>query len=233
MRTNKIVSIAVALILGQIAFSESAFAAPTKSQAENKKQAQKPKSAKDKAFINNHYVLGPVMKMNGYHSTEPTVVIVDKGSHFTHALQLQNRGVVRVLTISNAIGSQDKPTPPGRFTVSSKKQYPEWIPPKTIDPKQKRVKPYNQDRKNPLGVAAIFLNKYELALHGTNEPHLIRKSVSHGCIRHSNGDISQLYGMVRPGTPVYIVRRFRGTVLNKSDFGARKVAQKARKPLQS
>lgn len=226
MHINKLVSIAVAMILGQLALSETAIAAP-KSKDTGKKQAQraKAKSAREKAFINNHYVLGPVMKMNGYHSADPTVVIVDKGSHFTHALQLQNRGVVRVLTISNAIGSQDKPTPPGRFVVSSKQKYPEWIPPKTIDPKQKRVKPYNQDRKNPLGVAAIFLNKYELALHGTNEPNMIRKSVSHGCIRHSNSDISQLYGMVRAGTPVYIVRKFRGTVLNKSDFGARKIAQ--------
>ena len=226
MRIKTLVSIAVAMILGQAALCETTIAAPP-SQNAGKKQTQKakPKSARDQALIKNHYVLEPVMKMNGYHLTEPKVIIVDKGSHFTHALQLQNRGVVRVLTISNAIGSQDKPTPPGRFVVSSKQKYPEWIPPKTIDPKQKRVKPYNKDRKNLLGVAAIFLNKYELALHGTNEPNMIRKSVSHGCIRHSNSDISQLYGMVRTGTPVYIVRKFRGTVLNKSDFGARKIAQ--------
>jgi len=230
MRLNKAVSIAVACLIGQFVVSETAFAAPqaaSKTQTQNSKAKSKtkPKTARDKAFINNHYVLGPVMKMNGYHSKEPTVIIVDKGSHFTHALQLQDRGVVRVLTISNAIGSEDKPTPPGRFIVTSKKKFPEWVPPKTIDPKQKRVKPYNVDKKNPLGVAGIFLNKYELALHGTNEPNKIRKSVSHGCIRHSNSDISKLYGMVRPGTPVYIVRKFRGTVLNKSDFGARKVAQ--------
>lgn len=220
MRLNKLVLIAVASISCQFILTPGAGAAPA--------QKAKPKAATiDGVFINNHFVLGPIMKMNGYHSGNPTVVIVDKGSHSTYALQLQDRGVVRVLTISNAIGSQDKPTPSGRYIVSSKKEFPEWIPPRTIDPKQKHVKPYNQDPKNPLGVAAVFLNKYELALHGTNEPKMIRKSVSHGCIRHSNSDISQLYGMVRPGTPVYIVRQFRGTVLNKTDFSARRESKKS------
>lgn len=215
----KLVLIAVASISSQLIMEHPVLAAPTKQKP--------PKKSSDGVFINNHYVLGPVMKMNGYHSGDPTVIIVDKGSHSTYALQLQKRGVARVLTLSNAIGSQDKPTPSGRYMVSSKKEFPEWIPPRSIDPKQKHVKPYNQDPKNPLGVAAIFLNKHELALHGTNEPKMIRKSVSHGCIRHSNADISQLYGMVRPGTPVYIVRRFRGTVLNKADFSPRRETKKS------
>ncbi|HIA53629.1 MAG TPA: L,D-transpeptidase [Candidatus Melainabacteria bacterium] len=222
MRLHRYMAIIMAILMCQSVVANAASAeAPGKSA----KKATKAEQAKrDGVFVNNHYVLGPIMKMNGYKSDKPTVVIVDKGSHNTYALQLQERGVVRVLTISNAIGSQDKPTPSGRYTVTGKKQYPEWIVPKTIKNKKRRYKPYNQDRNNPLGVAAIYLNKYELLLHGTNQPNLIRKSVSHGCIRHSNSDISQLYGMVRAGTPVYVVRRFRGTVLNKSDFGSRKAA---------
>jgi lipoprotein-anchoring transpeptidase ErfK/SrfK len=160
--------------------------------------------------------------MNGYRSNSPTVLIVDKGSHSTYVLQLQTvankQEVVRVTTVSNAIGDIDKPTPSGRYWVAKKQMYPEWIPPKTIDPKQKHIPPYNQTHKNPLGVAALFLNADELALHGTNEPKAIRKSVSHGCIRHSNADIQRLYGMVKVGTPVYIVREFTGTVLKSSDF---------------
>lgn len=120
--------------------------------------------------------------------------------------------------MSNAIGTVDKPTPSGRYTVAYKKMYPEWVPPKTIDPDQKKVPPYNETHKNPLGVAAIYLDRDELALHGTNEPRMIRKSASHGCIRHSNKDIEKLYGMVQSGTPVYVIRQFRGTVLNRSDF---------------
>ena len=42
------------------------------------------------------------------------------------------------------------------------------------------------------------------ALHGTNRPETIGRSVSHGCIRLRNEDIVQLYDMVPVGTPVYV-----------------------------
>jgi hypothetical protein len=42
------------------------------------------------------------------------------------------------------------------------------------------------------------------ALHGTNNPSSIGRSVSHGCIRLRNEDIAKLYAMVPVGTPVYI-----------------------------
>lgn len=172
-------------------------------------------------FTNNHYVLTSTMSMNGYHAENPTVAIVDKGSHSTYVLQLQKDKIARVLTVSNAIGTTEKPTPPGRYRVLRKEKFPRWIPPATIDKKQKPVAPYNETHKNPLGVAAIFLDKDELALHGTNAPAQIRKSASHGCVRHSNADISRLYGMVERGDTVMIVRQFRGTVLNRSDFKSR------------
>ncbi|PWU00119.1 MAG: hypothetical protein C5B53_04510 [Candidatus Melainabacteria bacterium] len=172
-----------------------------------------------KPFINGHYVLGPVMRINGYHPNEPIVVIVDKGSHLTHVLQLQEDAIVRTLTVSNAVGKGSTPSPPGRYKVVAKAMYPVWTPPKDIDPKQKPVAPYNQTHKNPLGVAKISLNKFGVVLHGTNSPRLIRKSVSHGCVRHSNEDILKLYKLVKPGTVVYIVNRWRGKVLDQEDFG--------------
>ena len=42
------------------------------------------------------------------------------------------------------------------------------------------------------------------ALHGTDQPHTIGRSVSHGCVRLRNEDIETLYQMVPVGTPVYI-----------------------------
>lgn len=183
----------------------------TKSQkAQLKGNSQSP-------FINGHFVLSAVMKTNGYRSHVPTVVVVDKGSHFTHVLQLQDNNIIRIMSVSNAIGTIDTPTPAGRYWIVAKKLYPRWVPPKTI-PDAKPLPPYNQTHKNPLGVAAIYLNKDEIDLHGTNTPKLIRKDVSHGCVRHSNKDIMMLYSMVHAGDVVYIVRRFRGTVLKKSDF---------------
>lgn len=42
------------------------------------------------------------------------------------------------------------------------------------------------------------------ALHGTNQPESIGRSVSHGCVRLRNEDIARLHGMVDVGTPVFI-----------------------------
>lgn len=167
-------------------------------------------------FINSHYVLTGSFPNNGFHKGEPTVFIVDKGSHDTFVLQKQGNRIVRVLTVSNAVGNADKPTPPGRYLIVNKKMDPTWIPPKTI--KHKIVPPYSQTHENPLGVAAIYLNKFDIDLHGTNQPNAIRKSISHGCVRHSNQDILKLYNMASIGDVVYIVNKFRGKVLNQADF---------------
>jgi hypothetical protein len=42
------------------------------------------------------------------------------------------------------------------------------------------------------------------AIHGTNRPELIGRSVSHGCVRLRNEDIETLYDMLETGTPVFI-----------------------------
>jgi hypothetical protein len=42
------------------------------------------------------------------------------------------------------------------------------------------------------------------ALHGTNKPETIGRSVSHGCVRLRNEDIAALYELVPIGTPVFI-----------------------------
>jgi hypothetical protein len=57
--------------------------------------------------------------------------------------------------------------------------------------------------KEVLGVARLNLGD-GYALHGTNQPQTVGRSVSHGCVRLRNPDIEKLYDMVPVGTPVYI-----------------------------
>ena len=68
------------------------------------------------------------------------------------------------------------------------------------------VPPAGHDRaryKGVLGTHRLNLgNGY--ALHGTNQPSSIGRSVSHGCIRLRNEDIARLYDTVPVGTPIYI-----------------------------
>jgi lipoprotein-anchoring transpeptidase ErfK/SrfK len=42
------------------------------------------------------------------------------------------------------------------------------------------------------------------AIHGTNKPETVGRSVSHGCIRLINDDIAALYEIVPVGTPVFV-----------------------------
>ena len=44
-----------------------------------------------------------------------------------------------------------------------------------------------------------------IGLHGTNQPALVPGRPSHGCIRMRNADISRLFRLVTPGTPIKIV----------------------------
>jgi len=56
--------------------------------------------------------------------------------------------------------------------------------------------------KNPVGVVWIGLTKEHYGIHGTPEPSLIGHAESHGCVRMTNWDASELAGMVATGTPV-------------------------------
>jgi hypothetical protein len=57
--------------------------------------------------------------------------------------------------------------------------------------------------KGVLGTHRLVLGD-GYALHGTDKPETIGRSVSHGCIRLRNEDIARLYEMVDVGTPIYI-----------------------------
>ena len=57
--------------------------------------------------------------------------------------------------------------------------------------------------KGVLGTHRLVLGD-GYALHGTDKPETIGRSVSHGCVRLRNADIATLFGMVEVGTPVYL-----------------------------
>jgi hypothetical protein len=57
--------------------------------------------------------------------------------------------------------------------------------------------------KDVLGPYALELGD-GYAIHGTDQPESIGRSVSHGCIRMLNDDVTKLFSLVKVGTPVYI-----------------------------
>ncbi|NLD04527.1 MAG: L,D-transpeptidase [Synergistaceae bacterium] len=52
-----------------------------------------------------------------------------------------------------------------------------------------------------------FYNKWQIAIHGTNNPSSIGKWTTHGCIRLRNRDIEQLVKDVKPRMKLIIVEK--------------------------
>jgi lipoprotein-anchoring transpeptidase ErfK/SrfK len=61
---------------------------------------------------------------------------------------------------------------------------------------------------NPLGARALYLYTKNgdtlYRIHGTNEPEMIGRNVSSGCIRMRNIDVIDLYNRVQTGTKVIV-----------------------------
>jgi hypothetical protein len=69
-----------------------------------------------------------------------------------------------------------------------------FMPP--LDSPQRRV-------PKVLGTHRLILGDGYL-IHGTPEEDTIGEEASHGCVRMFNRDVQRLYGLVEPGTPVFI-----------------------------
>jgi lipoprotein-anchoring transpeptidase ErfK/SrfK len=101
----------------------------------------------------------------------------------------------KVLATTAAVGSPATPTPTGRYYVNQ------------------RLVP--TDPGGPFGPGAIGISAFSevltgwtqggpVAIHGTNEPWLIGRAVSNGCIRVRNDDLRRLFKLAVAGTPVEI-----------------------------
>lgn len=107
-----------------------------------------------------------------------------------------HHGREKIMKAPVAVGKHATPTPTGRFYITS------------------LLQPSNPH--GAYGPYAFGLSAYsdvifhfgggpgQIGLHGTNEPKLLGKSVSHGCIRLSNRHITKLAQRLPLGTPVTV-----------------------------
>ena len=103
-----------------------------------------------------------------------------------------------------ATGLPDYPTPTGVFRVVSKLVNPTWVNPgsrwsRNLPP---RIGP---GPSNPLGTRALQLSAPAILIHATSQSRSIGYNASHGCIRMTEADERELFGMVGVGTRVAIV----------------------------
>lgn len=104
------------------------------------------------------------------------------------------------------IGSDDTPSPSGTWEVRAIAMDPTY----TYDPDRVKLKGVDTKKKltipagpnNPVGTAWIDLTKDTYGIHGTPEPSKVGKTASHGCVRLTNWDVTELASLVSKGVKV-------------------------------
>ena len=127
-------------------------------------------------------------------------------SSFTMDLYLQN---VYVKTYRVGLGKPEYETPAGRWRVEKggKQSSPPWTDPDTGKVYVSSAPDY------PLGSRWIALEGLDgdakgrtgFAIHGTKDPQSIGTRSSRGCIRLYNGDVIEVYNLVREGLSEVLV----------------------------
>ena len=89
--------------------------------------------------------------------------------------------------------------------------------------------------RNPVGSRWIGLSLAGYGIHGTPRPNTVGRPESRGCFRLTNWNAEKLFELVRPGTPVVIVKKLADFVPPKSEAetSGSKPAPAAEKPAES
>ncbi len=106
------------------------------------------------------------------------------------------------------IGSSDTPSPSGTVQVDRIALNPGYTYNPKINFKQgenDKVLTLQPGPNGPVGTVWIALSKPTYGIHGTPEPSKIGKTQSHGCVRLTNWDATELAKMVSVGTTVEFI----------------------------
>ena len=113
-----------------------------------------------------------------------------------------------IVSYPASIGSSDTPSPSGFHAVARVAFDPNY----TYNPKinfqqgnNTKVLTIPPGPNGPVGTVWIALDKPTYGIHGTPDPSRIGRSQSHGCIRLTNWDATELAKMVKPGVMVEFI----------------------------
>ena len=125
----------------------------------------------------------------------------------------KNRGVVQAVAADGkvlasfpaTIGSEHDPLPLGEWKIQDVLRNPVFHYNASLfwDVTNKDQKATIQaGPKNPVGLLWMGLSKEHYGIHGSEDPHTIGHTQSHGCIRLTNWDALRMAALVSKGTPV-------------------------------
>lgn len=97
----------------------------------------------------------------------------------------------------------------GYAAVDGKHVNPDWVPPSIVRRDHPELPNFIRggSPRNPMGVRALTLDRFQVAIHGTTNKMRasIGTAASYGCIRMLNEDVADLYDRVSVGTPVMMM----------------------------
>ncbi len=130
----------------------------------------------------------------------PTVLVVDRAS-FT-LRHYENLELKKEYTV--AIGMADYPTPAGSFEIQNKTVDPAWSVPNSdwTGDLAGTVVPGGAP-ENPLKARWLGISD-GVGIHGTDAVASLGTAASHGCLRMSISDVTELYDQVDVDAPIYI-----------------------------
>ena len=132
-------------------------------------------------------------------------IVADKGRKQVRAYDIDGN---LVAAYPATIGSTDTPSPSGTVKVERIALDPQYTYNPKINFKQgenDRVLTIPPGPNGPVGTVWIALSKPTYGIHGTPEPSRIGKTYSHGCVRLTNWDATELARMVKPGVFVQFI----------------------------
>jgi len=132
-------------------------------------------------------------------------ILADKGRR--QVLAYDAEGTL-IAAYPASIGSADTPSPSGIVTVERVALNPGYTYNPKINFKQganDKILTLQPGPNGPVGTVWIALSKPTYGIHGTPDPSKIGKTQSHGCIRLTNWDATELAKMTSPGVTVEFV----------------------------
>lgn len=136
-----------------------------------------------------------------YQSNEKTgSIVIDTGARYLYLIMPGNMAMRYGIGVARS-GFEWR----GAHNISRKAKWPGWTPPAEMLRRQPELPRHMEGGpKNPLGARALYLGSSLYRIHGTNSPWTIGSTVSSGCIRLTNKDVSDLYRRVSLGARVVV-----------------------------
>jgi len=133
-------------------------------------------------------------------------LIVSKTGFWTHAVDSSGRVLYHFpSTLGSGYLSQADESPTGGFKVTNISWNPAFHYQPKLFAEVSDTKPEARLPKgpnSPVGVVWMALSKPHFGIHGTSSPETIGYANSHGCVRLTNWDATELGHLISKGTPV-------------------------------